>query len=92
MIEHSISEPSVTESALFVQRPSQSRPPYILPNDPNFTPSINGRNGWRYENFYEISDEVRTQYFQTSLYPNSVQEFSVSLYILIRIGTNNKLE
>jgi hypothetical protein len=66
--------------------------PYILPNDRTFTPSINGRNGWRYENNYEIIDEVRTQYFLTLFYPNSAQECSRPLYILIRFGTYIKHE
>jgi hypothetical protein len=37
---------------------ASARPPCVLPNDMNFTPSINGRNGWDFENFYEISAEV----------------------------------
>jgi hypothetical protein len=36
----------------------RARPAYVLPSDMNFTPSINGRNGWDSEAFYEINAEV----------------------------------
>ena len=35
-----------------------TRPACYLPNDLNFTPSINGRNGWDFENIYDMSAEV----------------------------------
>ena len=35
-----------------------ARPACVLPNDLHFTPSINGRNGWNFEMFYDISAEV----------------------------------
>ena len=42
--------------------PPVTQPPIrsncVLPNNMNFTPSINGRNGWNFENFYDISAEV----------------------------------
>lgn len=49
-VVHPVAMPPVT------QAPSMSA--YVLPNDLNFTPSINGRNGWNFESFYEISEEV----------------------------------
>jgi hypothetical protein len=40
---------------------TQQRPPPILPDAPNFTPSVNGRNGWRWEELYEKGEMVRTR-------------------------------
>ncbi len=45
-----------------------ARPPCVLPNDPNFTTSMNGRNGWNFENFYDISAEVRPKYVYICTY------------------------
>ena len=45
-----------------------ARPPCVLPNNPNFTTSINGRNGWNFENFYDISEEVRPNIYVYCIY------------------------
>jgi hypothetical protein len=54
-----VSQHSPQNSPSQVQRALATRPPFVLPNDPSFTPSLNGRNGWNYENLYEVSTEVR---------------------------------
>jgi hypothetical protein len=41
--------------------------PYVLPSHPTFTPSMNGRNGWSYENIYELKQEVRTSEFAAAI-------------------------
>jgi serine/threonine protein kinase len=51
-------------------RPRRTRPDAILPDDPTFSPSANGRNGWKYEHLYDIGDEVRVT-GQLQLHPNA---------------------
>lgn len=34
--------------------------PYMLPNDPSFTPSINSRAGWKFDECYDVQREVGT--------------------------------
>jgi hypothetical protein len=33
-------------------------PSFVTPNEPTFTPSVNGRNGWKHDELYEIREEV----------------------------------
>jgi hypothetical protein len=53
--------------------PERIRPPLILPGDPTFSPSANGRNGWKYEQLYDIKEQVRFL-GQLLIYPNSEHE------------------
>jgi hypothetical protein len=41
------------------RRAQSNRPNVVLPNQIDFHPSLNGRNGWRFENIYEVGEEVR---------------------------------
>jgi serine/threonine protein kinase len=43
----------------------RARPAYVLPSDMSFTPSINGRNGWDSESFYEIDAEVGQKMYRS---------------------------
>ena len=36
----------------------RSHPPLLLPSDPGFHPTINGRNGWNLSDIYEVGEEL----------------------------------
>ena len=42
---------------------ADSPEPIVLPDDPNFTCSVNGRNGWLVDEVYDFGESVRRDTF-----------------------------
>ena len=61
------------------QNIEQVESPYMLPNNPSFTPSMNSRAGWKFDKCYDVQREVGT-----ALYHCFPQHCPFSLHGLMR--------
>lgn len=65
----SASTPTAAAAAAVQPKPLPEPPVILLPSDPDFHPSVNGRNGFRLEDIYERGEELgRGSFFYKSMH------------------------